>query len=141
MNKTSKMVVLILMFCISLIMLNLFVSAHSGDTDSQGGHYDYSTNEYHYHHGYPPHQHDNGNCPYEVEQTDFTKVLVKIFCFIGGAFILRFASLIPVTILLEVIEKKSPTLNEERQDKIHNILGTISYIISLVILLIVLIQW
>ena len=38
--------------------------AHSGRTDSNGGHYDRSTGEYHYHHGFPAHQHTNGVCPY-----------------------------------------------------------------------------
>lgn len=40
-------------------------SAHSGGTDSSGGHTNHSTGEYHYHHGYPAHQHPNGVCPYE----------------------------------------------------------------------------
>lgn len=39
--------------------------AHSGRTDSKGGHYDRSTGEYHYHHGYKAHQHENGVCPYD----------------------------------------------------------------------------
>lgn len=41
--------------------------AHSGRTDSKGGHYDRSTGEYHYHHGYKAHQHDNGVCPYDYK--------------------------------------------------------------------------
>lgn len=40
------------------------VFAHSGRTDSKGGHYNRSTGKYHYHHGYPAHQHTNGVCPY-----------------------------------------------------------------------------
>ena len=40
-------------------------SAHPGHTDAAGGHWDSSTGEYHYHHGYPAHQHENGICPYE----------------------------------------------------------------------------
>lgn len=43
----------------------LMADAHSGRTDAKGGHYDRSTGEYHYHHGYPAHQHPNGVCPYE----------------------------------------------------------------------------
>lgn len=38
--------------------------AHSGKTDINGGHYDATTGEYHYHHGYPAHSHPNGECPY-----------------------------------------------------------------------------
>lgn len=50
--------------------------AHSGRTDSQGGHYDSETGEYHFHHGYPAHQHYDidgdgiPDCPYEfVDKT------------------------------------------------------------------------
>lgn len=41
--------------------------AHSGGTDADGGHYNHSTGEYHYHHGYPAHQHTNGVCPYDFD--------------------------------------------------------------------------
>ena len=41
--------------------------AHSGKTDSNGGHYDRSTGEYHYHHGYSAHQHYDGECPYDFD--------------------------------------------------------------------------
>lgn len=45
--------------------------AHPGATDEYGGHYDRSTGEYHYHHGYPAHSHDDGVCPYDfVDKTD-----------------------------------------------------------------------
>ena len=43
--------------------------AHSGRTDSKGGHYDRSAGEYHYHHGMSAHQHPNGVCPYAVDET------------------------------------------------------------------------
>ena len=45
----------------------LRASAHPGRTDANGGHYDRSTGEYHYHHGYPAHQHENGSCPYDYD--------------------------------------------------------------------------
>lgn len=51
-------VILLCCFCIS-------ASAHSGGTDERGGHYDSATGEYHYHHGYPAHQHVDGECPYD----------------------------------------------------------------------------
>lgn len=47
------------------LLLTSFASAHSGKTDASGGHWDNSTGEYHYHHGYPAHQHTNGICPYD----------------------------------------------------------------------------
>lgn len=49
-------------FCILLCVTVTF--AHPGKTDSNGGHYNRVTGEYHYHHGYPAHQHTNGICPY-----------------------------------------------------------------------------
>lgn len=41
--------------------------AHSGKTDANGGHYQGNNGEYHYHHGYPAHQHTNGSCPYDYD--------------------------------------------------------------------------
>lgn len=57
----TKIVFIILLV---LTLLSIPVSAHSGRTDSQGGHYNRSTGEYHFHHGFPAHQHINGICPY-----------------------------------------------------------------------------
>lgn len=50
-----------------ILILSLVVaaSAHPGRTDANGGHHVSATGEYHYHHGYPPHQHTNGICPYD----------------------------------------------------------------------------
>lgn len=56
-----------------LLLLSPNVLAHSGKTDANGGHYDRSTGEYHYHHGYPAHQHYDMDgdgvvdCPYDFE--------------------------------------------------------------------------
>lgn len=51
----------------------IVVTAHPGRTDSRGGHYDRSTGEYHYHHGYSAHQHydidgdGKKDCPYNFK--------------------------------------------------------------------------
>lgn len=61
----------ILSLCITLLsvfLLSTVAFAHSGRTDSDGGHYNRSTGEYHYHHGYPAHQHPGGQCPYVLKQ-------------------------------------------------------------------------
>lgn len=56
-----------------LLLLSPNVLAHSGKTDANGGHYDRSTGEYHYHHGYPAHQHYDMDgdgiidCPYDFD--------------------------------------------------------------------------
>lgn len=55
---------------VAIVTATLFsfaVLAHPGDTDNQGGHTDHSTGQYHFHHGYPPHQHTGGVCPYEFD--------------------------------------------------------------------------
>lgn len=58
---------------ILISLSNLTVFAHSGGTDSAGGHYNRSTGEYHYHHGYPAHQHPNGVCPYSTTSARTTR--------------------------------------------------------------------
>ena len=68
----------LLVVALSFFLIWLFcipVFAHSGKTDAAGGHYDSSTGEYHYHHGYPAHQHTNGKCPYNFkDNTDHSSV-------------------------------------------------------------------
>lgn len=53
---------------IMLLMSLSVISAHSGRTDRNGGHKDNKNvsglGSYHYHHGYGPHLHPNGVCPY-----------------------------------------------------------------------------
>ena len=58
-----SIVIIILGSCVA-------VFAHPGKTDSDGGHFDRSTGEYHYHHGYPAHQHENGTCPYDFKNNE-----------------------------------------------------------------------
>lgn len=50
---------------VAILLLGSSALAHSGGTDGNGGHYNRSTGEYHYHHGYSAHQHENGVCPYD----------------------------------------------------------------------------
>ena len=56
----ATILVIAFVFCSPVVSLS-----HSGRTDGNGGHYDRSTGEYHYHHGYPAHQHTDGTCPYD----------------------------------------------------------------------------
>lgn len=64
----KRIKIIVLLFLIILFMSSLLY-AHSGRTDSSGGHYNRSTGEYHYHHGYPAHQHSNGICPYLIDNS------------------------------------------------------------------------
>lgn len=60
-----------LFFIFCLITFALVSYAHPGRTDANGGHYDHSTGEYHYHHGYSAHFHIDGVCPYDYhDNTD-----------------------------------------------------------------------
>lgn len=63
-------------------MVALFASIsflHGGRTDAQGGHYDRSTGEYHFHHGYPAHDHydidgdGTVDCPYRFDDNTIHK--------------------------------------------------------------------
>lgn len=66
MKKTIPLFTLLIILAFSSM-----VYAHPGRTDENGGHYDQSTGEYHYHHGYPAHQHENGICPYNYDDKTF----------------------------------------------------------------------
>lgn len=57
--------VLVLLLIAVVALLIVPISAHPGGTDSNGGHYDHSSGDYHYHHGYPAHDHSGGKCPYD----------------------------------------------------------------------------
>ena len=54
-----------LLVLVLALLLSLPVFAHSGRTDSKGGHN--GPGGYHYHHGYPAHQHEGGECPYDFD--------------------------------------------------------------------------
>lgn len=66
-GKTLISVIVVLGMTFSL------ASAHSGRTDSQGGHKDNKNasglGSYHFHHGMGPHLHPNGICPYAPKDT------------------------------------------------------------------------
>ena len=58
-----------LIICIIFLsLLNIQAFAHPGRTDSDGGHWNHSSGEYHYHHGKPAHDHISGRCPYDVNE-------------------------------------------------------------------------
>jgi hypothetical protein len=74
-GKIALVLAIIILFCVP-------VFAHSGKTDSKGGHHDRQNGGYHYHHGYPAHDHTNGICPYEYDDktgqiSEFTQSYVQ----------------------------------------------------------------
>jgi len=61
--KAKQLAIILFVF----FALTLSLSARAGKTDANGGHYDQNTGTYHYHHGYPAHQHAGGQCPYDFD--------------------------------------------------------------------------
>ncbi len=63
-----KKITRILTVLLACMLISSTAFAHSGRTDSAGGHHDYKNvsglGSYHYHHGYSAHLHPNGVCPY-----------------------------------------------------------------------------
>jgi hypothetical protein len=71
----KKALLVALLAYILFSSFGVFALAHSGKTDSNGGHYDSSTGKYHYHHGHSAHQHydmdgdGNRDCPYDFDSS------------------------------------------------------------------------
>ena len=69
----GKRIISLLFVLFLCLQVPAVVFAHPGRTDSNGGHTDHSTGEYHYHHGYPAHQHydmdgdGTVDCPYKLK--------------------------------------------------------------------------
>ena len=69
MSENKKKIISILLIILSIISIGVNAYAHSGRTDSSGGHKDNNNKSglgsYHYHcGGHPAHLHTNGVCPY-----------------------------------------------------------------------------
>lgn len=151
MFKNKKNIVIILLF---LVVVSICVSAyaHSGRTDSNGGHYNSSTGEYHYHHGEPAHQHNNGKCPYE--SSDFSLTLFKIFIFVVGLMMFPlFVNMILggfISMFLDFISSKrkkikltheEQLLMDEKNDKIYGFISIVLFVIEIIIWAIIVFQW
>ena len=65
--------VILLVACLLALSMTITVYAHPGKTDYKGGHTNHNTGEYHYHHGYSPHDHydmdgdGEEDCPYNFK--------------------------------------------------------------------------
>lgn len=139
MFKKTKQIVLVT-FCVIFIFGLCTVFAHSGDTDAYGGHWNHSTGEYHYHHGYPEHQHKNGVCPYELPKADVGEVLGKIFLIVVFGFgALFFAPFISGMIFLAIDEIKYKITRKEKNKETDDMSADwghvcLSIVISIILL-------
>lgn len=78
MRKNKRKILSILLTALSIISIEISGYAHSGRTDSNGGHKDNKNKSglgsYHYHcGGYPAHLHENGVCPYKGSSSSSSK--------------------------------------------------------------------
>ena len=61
----------LLQFLVAVVFASTTVAfAHSGGTDSSGGHNDRKRGGYHYHHGMSAHNHPGGVCPYVPKRSN-----------------------------------------------------------------------
>ena len=73
----KKKIISLISAAVIVMSLPFSASAHSGRTDSNGGHHDYNNvsglGSYHYHcGGHPAHLHTNGVCPYSTSNSSYT---------------------------------------------------------------------
>lgn len=82
----------VIVFAFAVLCCISISFGHSGRTDASGGHYDRQYGGYHYHHGYPAHDHKGGKCPYieaqkeQAHKKQLTKTifLYSLLCCVGA---------------------------------------------------------
>lgn len=82
MKRSIKQTILAVFVALAMFMaIPMLAAAHSGRTDANGGHHDYKNvsglGPYHYHHGYGPHLHPGGVCPYDSSSSTKTTTPAK----------------------------------------------------------------
>lgn len=143
----KKSLIFFLSFICLFVFFSIVATAHSGRTDSNGGHYDSSTGIYHYHHGYSAHQHKNGVCPYDndnksesdnipssdndttveyissIKELDFEEIWVAILCLVPISFVVYFFSIIIFNLFLKIpyfAQKEEEGFNDDKLLIIYN---------------------
>lgn len=129
----SKRLIFLFLSIWLVFLLPINAYAHPGNTDSSGGHYNHSTGKYHYHHGYPEHQHTNGKCPYS-DSDDSDGGILKGLDFGTAAFITVGLTIV-LTILLYKMEIHSIFTDDEFFSFLINVL--IANILAVLILIFV----
>ena len=107
---------------IFLLLLSLSFSsyAHSGRTDSSGGHKDSLTGEYHYHcGGHPAHDHPLGICPYDNKSND--KDNSDIFGIVAAAIVGVVIIFMVVSMIRAHIEEKRASIHTKHPTSVNTI--------------------
>lgn len=135
MNTITKRIIT---FIFVFFTIFLSVSAHSGRTDSNGGHFVGGSNEYHYHHGKSAHQHFDGECIYDI-------INRKIIIFIVGVLLALYINVFLEKFIFAFLNyiffkfKKTKPTPEEHQtiskkiNKIYNFILIILFVIELIV--------
>lgn len=153
--KYLKVILAIILLC----AFCLTASAHSGKTDSNGGHYDKSTGEYHYHHGYSAHDHYDidgdgiKDCPYNFrDNTDHSgsssgakkevSLIQIVITVVAGLVCLTISGVLPllyygIFYLIDMLVSRWTTLKENT--KPYKVAKIVSLILAVTIITIVLI--
>lgn len=152
MNKSIKKILLMLIICFSF---STIVFAHPGRTDSNGGHYNRSTGEYHYHDGSSANQYKYNNKKSistttnnvlitENTKTEKTKdndnaiekimAYIVLFILFGLPLIMSVAyfPIMALSLFWDNIKKKPEKLRSKyMKEKLHEFIYNIIYVFSL----------
>ena len=106
----EKKIITILLIILSIILIGVNAYAHSGRTDSSGGHRDNKIKSglgsYHYHcGGHPAHLHTNGVCPYDASSSSIENSASS-----SSASSTKTTSTIPTTINVENNSTVKPSI-------------------------------
>lgn len=121
--KRNKLFSFVPLLLVLIILFNVS-PLHSGRTDSNGGHYNRLTGEYHYHHGKGPHQHEDLNgdgivngsledCP--IEQRSI--IAKQIFKYIGISIVVILALFVVIVTIRSKMKAKERRRIEETERK------------------------
>ena len=110
MRKNKKKIITIFLIILSIILIGVNAYAHSGRTDSNGGHRDNKNKSglgsYHYHcGGHPAHLHTNGVCPYDASSSSIENSASS-----SSASSTKTTSTIPTTINVENNSTVKPSI-------------------------------
>lgn len=113
-KKFLAFALLTIVFC---CVLSSTCLAHSGMTDSHGGHYVGGTSNYHYHcGGHPAHQHENGVCPYDKKESSYDWLTIFAAIVVIGPIVLIVVSSF-ITFLIGIFSSKLKKNNKIKANK------------------------